>query len=299
MQQKEKSYSQFSQHGDKFVADTASVNPTAKLPPGFYKVKINQQGTLWFEVFQSNSDKILDLPSPEYDQIVTEMEKFLTPEKRKLFEKMGYIYKRSAFLHGLPGTGKTMLVNRIADLTVRRGGVVLFVDDIRLLKLGFKALDDIQPDLLKLVILEEFDELAQKYETELLTLLDGQVQTNNVIYLATTNYVHKVPKRLYRPGRFSSVIEMQFPTPKARKYYLEHKLGKDPIVPTLLEKTNGMSIDELKEIIQSVVLLENDLEKTCKRIWETRELGGKVGPSDTPAFWSDDDEGEDDSAVGF
>jgi hypothetical protein len=224
-------------------------------------------GQMWFDKKKFAYDKIIDLPSAEYTQVVNEMTRFLSAEVRTKFLEKGYIYKRSALLHGKPGTGKTMIVNRVAREIVKQGGICLWITDPNMLGLAYSILDDVQPNTLVGVIFEEFDDMARKYESTLLTLLDGQVQKHNVIYLATTNYLEKVPARLYRPGRMSSVIEVHAPTAEARRMYLEIQMGKGAEgLEERVEMTAGLSIDELKELYQSVDLLGNPINSVLLRL---------------------------------
>lgn len=277
-----KTFTSISVHGDKLVADyTAGGENIGKLPPGVYTFHFDPNtGTCWFQEFDLASDEILDLPSPEYSQITNEMAYFLQPEVREKFKKMGFIYKRSALLYGDPGTGKTCIVNRVSYDVVEQGGIVLFANEPDLLNLAFKILKDIQPETLTMVIFEEFDDLAKKYEHMFLTLLDGETQKENVMYLATTNYLDRVPKRLYRPGRFSSVIKVNFPNKEARKAYFTHKLSRSfKDLDLYVDKAKGLSIDEMKEMIQSVVILNNDLEDTLARIKATRDFTEKKDES--------------------
>lgn len=275
MKTNKKSYTSLSIYNNKYIADyTSSAEKLTQLTPGVYTLHYDgNTGTFWFQDFNAVADTILELDSPEYKQITTEMAYFLKPEVKKQFNDMGYIYKRSALLHGEPGTGKTCIVNRISKDVVKQGGVVLYVNNVQLLKIAFEVLSDLQPETLTLAVFEEFDDLARSNESNLLTLLDGEVQKENVMYLATTNYLERVPKRLYRPGRFSSVIKVNFPNAIARQQYLTYKLGDNfEHMKTFVGKTNGCSIDELKEVVQSVIILGNDLDDTLARLKATREF---------------------------
>lgn len=286
----------FMTRGDKvFVEDNFGGVPGKVITPGVYTLHVNRNtGQYWFQEFKIVSDSLLDLPSPEYTQVTREMQHFLKPATKEAFKKLGYLYKRSALLYGPPGTGKTCIVNRVAVDAVASKAIVLYTDNIGLLKVAFQVLSNTQPDTPVLVIFEEFDKMIKGSESELLTLLDGQEQKENVMYLATTNYIEKIPKRLYRPGRFSSIIEVGFPIPEARKFYFEYKLGTEhPRIQEWTEKTNGCSVDELKEIIQSIELLGGNFETTIKRIQDTRDFS--IEASDRPEKRRDRDDGDGDN----
>lgn len=246
------------------------------LTPATYVVNVrHSQSGPYITLTESkfNSDEILDIPSEEYEIVTSQMKKFLKPETKKLFKKLGYLYKRSTLLHGLPGTGKTCITSRVSKDVVESGGVVFLIrNEAAFATLAIvTAMLDISPDTTILVIIEEIDSaLSKEGETMFLNLLDGQVQRPNTMYLATTNYIDRVPARILRPGRMSSVIEVKYPDEKARKYYLEHKLGKNFDLD-LLKKSDGLSIDSLKELILATQILGQDVNNTVTRLLATQQ----------------------------
>jgi SpoVK/Ycf46/Vps4 family AAA+-type ATPase len=80
------------------------------------------------------------------------------------------------------------------------------------------------------------------------------------MYIATTNYIDKIPARVRRPGRFSSVIKVGFPNAKARAHYLSTKLKDKAMIASIVERTDGFSIDELKEVVRGVYCMGKDLD---------------------------------------
>jgi SpoVK/Ycf46/Vps4 family AAA+-type ATPase len=230
---------------------------------------------VFFEAVNFNSDEILELPSDEFKLVSGQIDTFLKPSSKVLFDQYGYIYKRSILMHGVPGTGKTILANRIANKVVSKGGIVLFNPNPQLLPKAYRALTDIEPDTKIVVIFEELDQLVKNYEEDLLTLLDGEIQKPNIIYIATTNYISKVPARIMRPGRFGSVVQIEYPNADSRRFYLNSKIGKLDTVETvedIVKKTDGFSIDEVKEVILSHKCLLMPLDEVVARIKKTKEL---------------------------
>jgi hypothetical protein len=269
MSEKKIAYKDFGISDNLYIANKQATESVDKLPPGSYKVEyIEKYDFLSFEPMNLNSDKILELPSKEFTRVVSEMKQFLEPEIKSKYNKLGFLYKRSCLLHGIPGSGKSMIVNRVAREAITNGAIVLFCSNPETIVKAFAALGDIQPHTLKLVILEEFDAAIRYYSQEpFLVLLDGQIQVDSVIYLATTNYIEKIPARLKRPGRFSSIIEVGTPNTKAREMYLTTKLGHDySEMKSWVHHTEGLTIDELKEMVQAVEILGNDFKETLERI---------------------------------
>lgn len=247
-----------------------------KLPPGHYELEyIPDIDQLIFNEVTFKHDELLELPSKEFKTVASQIDTFLTKESRDAFKKFGFIYKRSILMHGVPGTGKTCLVNRIANKVVQEGGIVLFNPAPHILPIAYKAINDIQPGTNIVVVFEELDALVRTHEETLLSLLDGEVQAENVIYLATTNFIDKVPARIMRPGRFASVVEVKYPDVKARRFYLDNKIGslcKKSEIDEIIKETKGFSIDELKEVVLSTKCLQIKLSEVCDRIRKTKEL---------------------------
>jgi hypothetical protein len=262
-------YKNYSVSENLFIANKQSSEVVPVLSAGSYKVEyIEKYDFLSFEPMNLNSDKILDLPSKEFTRVLNEMKQFLLPEVKSKYDKMGFLYKRSTLLYGKPGTGKSLIVNRVAKEAIKNGAVVLFCSQPETLVKAFSALNDTQPDVLTLVILEEFDSSIENYgQDPYLVLLDGQIQKSNIIYLATTNYIEKIPARLKRPGRFSSLVEVGTPNAKSRRMYLDTKLGTDYAeMDSWVHHTEGLTIDELKEMVQAVEILGTDFQETLERI---------------------------------
>ncbi len=291
-------FSSFNQNNDTFMGNL-NRKELATLPAGSYTIEITQEGQLQFKKYSPNYDEIIDLPSPEYDSVMEEVNIFLEPETQQTFKEYNFLYKRSLLLHGLPGTGKTVIVNRVGEKVVQRGGIILFNPDPRLLQYVFKMLDDVQPHLTTMVIFEEFEKLLEHYEDAMLTLLDGQIQKNNIMYLATTNHYELIPERLKRPGRFATIMEVQYPNDQARAAYLQKKLKASDAgeIPLWVDKTSGLSIDELKETVLSVKCLRKPLEEAVQRILAVRPGGtGSMGSVNSEEY---DGEGFDESPVLF
>jgi ATP-dependent 26S proteasome regulatory subunit len=96
-------------------------NSIPKLPSGSYQLQMNEMtGQFYFEEKKMNYDQLIDLPSSEYDQVMQEIDTFLKPNTKSKFADMGFLYKRSALLYGLPGAGKTCIVNRVSEKVIAK-----------------------------------------------------------------------------------------------------------------------------------------------------------------------------------
>lgn len=270
---KSKRYNLFVENGEEYRPYKMD-GTHLELPAGAYSPYWDHgRDQVVFNKLKLNCDNIIDLPSKEYDYVISQMRHFLSPETKQKYQDNGFLYKRSAMLHGKPGTGKTVIVNRVTQEALAKGAVVLFNPDPAYMVEFFEALEATAPDKLTLVIFEEFEDLVQKHENDLLSLLDGEVQKNNIIYLATTNYIDQIPIRMQRPGRFSSIIEVGLPTAEARSVYLKVKKIKPDLIPGWVELTEGFSVDELKETVLAVNCLDEKLPDVVTRLRDLKAKG--------------------------
>lgn len=251
--------------GEIRIVKDVAVNPA--FDPGVYECYYSNQSGFWFEKIENKSDKIIDIPSPEYRKVVRYIDAFFKPEVKSKFTELGFLYKRSFLLYGAPGTGKTVLVNRLINKVISENGIVLFNPDPRLIQMAYEQINKINPNLNVMVVFEELDELIKQHEKTLLNILDGEIQRDNMVYVATTNYIDRIPDRIKRPGRFSSKIEVKTPNAECRTFYLKTKFKSDESkIKAIVDKTNGFTIDELKEVVLATECLGENLDNVIKDI---------------------------------
>lgn len=252
---------------DKDHQPSPGIEVVGKLSPSIYRVDYDARSdTVTFVLMQTNHDELVDLPDTEYESVIAEVDIFLTPECEQRFRDVGFLHKFNILLYGEPGTGKTCIVNRVSQRIISTGGIVLFNPSPAAVKTTFEVLDAIQPETRVLVIFEEMDDHVRRDETTLLHILDGEIQKKNAMYIATTNYIEKIPARVKRPGRFSTVIEVKFPSAIAREAYLKTKLKDQNIINHIVSKTEGFSIDELKEVVRGYYCMGKNLDSYIKYI---------------------------------
>ncbi len=119
------------------------------------------------------------------------------------------------------------------------------------------------------VIWEDIDTIIANYgESQVLSILDGESQVENVVFLATTNYPERLDGRVInRPSRFDKIVKIGMPNAAARKMYLESKISelvKDGI--DLVADTEGFSIAHLKELIISTCCQDTPVAEVLDRL---------------------------------
>jgi len=274
---------------DKDHSPSPGIEIVGKLRPDVYRVDYDYNtDSVTFVTMESNHDELVDLPGTEYESVISDVDTFLTPECQARFDAVGFLHKFNILLYGAPGTGKTCLVNRVAQKVIASGGIVLFNPTPVALKTTFTALDSIQPETRVLIIFEEMDDHVRRDEATLLHVLDGEVQKKNAMFIATTNYIDKIPARVRRPGRFSTVVEVKFPNTEARRAYLKTKLKDATVIETIVERTNDFSIDELKEVVRGHYCMGKDLNSYISYV--AKNSGKEIDQKNSDDY-DDDDQG--------
>ena len=155
----------------------------------------------------------------------------------EVFDRLGVSAPRGVLLYGPPGCGKTLIARAIAHESDAKFFVVSGPEIIHKhygeseahLRKIFEQASKQGPSI---IFLDEIDAIAPKRENaagdverrvvaQLLTLMDGLKQRENVIVIAATNLPNSIDPALRRPGRFDREIEISIPDRSERLHILE------------------------------------------------------------------------------
>ena len=269
--------SQFIVNGKSF---TACANTVKELPNGYYRLYTDRNNNVVFELQYPKLNKLVVLESCDIHQIIIkDIQTFWA--SREKYAKRNKVYKRNLLLYSKPGIGKTSLINiLVKDLIDNQNGLVISLGssyEIELFTNAMNVLRTIMPDKPVIVIIEDVDNFAgshsidRQLETELLNILDGIYQYDNLVILATTNYPEYLTERyICRPSRFNRRFEFPLPNVEVRREFLIKTNLKEDIESIDLDKwlrrTEGYTIDFLKELSDAVFISGRDEEEVFDEI---------------------------------
>jgi len=251
---------------------------TLTLPCGYYHLGWSSRMEKHFlEKRNILTDKLLHFPSPVFEEILVDIKGFW--DKRDLYGKYEFAYKRGILLFGPPGCGKSSLIQLLAkNLIEKQRGIIINVsgpDDIDAFESVMTYLREIEPDRNVIAIIEDIDNFTESRESEvvtkLLNILDGAMKFDRMVIVATTNYPEKLAERVKnRPSRFDKRYRIGLPNSKIRRYYIENMLMPEDLktidVDMWVKETRLMTIDHIKELVLSVFVLGYTFEQSMESL---------------------------------
>jgi SpoVK/Ycf46/Vps4 family AAA+-type ATPase len=265
------------------------------IKPGLYELAVEQPGpfspalNVCLRRIELNADKLLELPGSLSSYVMGVVNTFLS--SREKYKQMGLLHKRGILLEGPPGSGKTATCMLVGHRIGKEGGISVFVPaGTKILPLPdvLKAIRKMHPDLFIANIMEDIDK-HNRYIDHILPMLDGEMQIDKVMHIATTNFVDKIDARLTnRPSRFDEVIRSRPPLKKEREAYIRTLFADPTAIPGLAQMVSaskGLQYAHVKEVAIATHIYGRDPVKTAAKM---RELAENKGTG----FGADNDEDE-------
>lgn len=161
------------------------------------------------------------LPQATKQLLVRDIEKFLRPSTQEFYNRNGIPYRRSYLFYGVPGTGKTSMVQALAGYFQRSVCYLMPThpemtdDSLR------DAMNRLPDDAI--VVFEDIDALFSKARENkvtrsaltfsgLLNALDGIGNPNGQIFVLTTNLRDELDHALIRNGRVDMHVGFSYAT---------------------------------------------------------------------------------------
>jgi hypothetical protein len=248
------------------------------LPPAVYQCEEDSRFGPVLVRSDISTDGLLQLPEEATIELLAEFDRFWASEQA--FRDHGFLWKRGFLLWGPPGSGKTSALNMMMHKVITRdeqSGIVVIGDaPPKLVSNCLRMTRRLEPHRPIICVLEDLDAIIQRYsESDLLALLDGSAQIDNVVFVATTNYPELLDRRFVdRPSRIDTIVYVPMPSAAARWVYLECK--EPGLSAHELEQwvklSDGFSVAHLKEMIVAVKCLGQSLESVCARLRALQEV---------------------------
>jgi len=189
----------------------------------------------------------------------------------EVFERLGIDAPKGVLLHGPPGCGKTLIARAVAHETEANffsinGPEIIhkfYGESEANLRKIFEEAARKAPSI---IFLDEIDAIAPRREkvvgdvekrvvAQLLALMDGLNQRQNVIVVAATNIPNALDPALRRPGRFDREISISIPDRNGRREILEIHTRGMPLA-------DDVDLDRLGAMTHGFV--GADLEALCR-----------------------------------
>lgn len=282
--EKKTDYTQWRRYGENSYVPSGEINTMQSVPAGVYKILYNRDWGNYLSKKEISLDELFILPQPEQGLILDDIRTFW--DRQEAFKKYKYTYKRGILLYGAPGNGKTSIINLLSlEIVSKHNGLVFYLNTPEDLSTFCTfvptILKQIEPNTPILCVLEDLETLTRHYETEILLLntLDGANQMENIVFLGCTNFPEELKDRIInRPSRFDRRYYIGPPTKEVRKMYFEKKLKEDDLktlgedgLKKWVDKTEGLSLAHLGELVKSVLCLGNTFEHVMEEFEKMKQ----------------------------
>lgn len=181
-----------------------------------------------------------------------------------LYKRLGVPHRRGLLFTGAPGTGKTMMIRRLArlcraeyDFDCRYLAINAAVDSADL-EMFFRGGSQKRPVLLILEDLESLTRETRITRSELLARLDGLEPANGTLLLATANNPGQIdPALLHRPSRFDRVWSFPLPDSRLRHRYLKDAFpdAGEEALKSISSRSSNWTLAYLKELKMTAGIL--------------------------------------------
>ena len=223
------------------------------------KIKFKDEEFGWIEKPQENRLYYTDSMS----RVKKEIKSWL--EHKKWFKDRNLKWKRGALIYGVPGTGKSALIEDIClDLRLPLVTFDLSTYDNKDFSEDWRD----KVPFGSVVLFEDFDALYEGRESVfsktranyltfdcILNCIAGVNDKDGIFIVVTTNYPDKIDEALKRPGRLDLQIELTA-LPRGGRLFIARKILKDwpALIEKLVDENEGKTAAEFENICISLAV---------------------------------------------
>ncbi len=250
------------------------------------RVSLNQRTMNIVKVYGKSYDsrvkalEIIEKPNVNMAQIgglekvIMDLEEIviLPLTKPDLFNEVGIDIPKGILLHGLPGTGKTLMAKALANkanatfISMTGSEMVrkYIGEGAGLVRSLFKMAEEKRPAI---IFIDEIDAIAssrvdlgtggerevQRTLMQLLAEMDGFNERKDICIMGATNRIDILDPAILRPGRFDRIVEVPLPDEKGREeifkiHSKKMKMEEDVCLEKLSKITEGKTGADIKSI---------------------------------------------------
>lgn len=224
------------------------------MAPGIYSCTVGQMG-MSIRRFEF-PERVQPHPSKEANLVLNYIDSFCNEEMHESINNAGFSHKLGVLCHGKQGTGKTTLMNYIANKAIEHKEAVCFYcksNESFEANLAVAEMVRQSQDSLIIFLMDEFDSFIRgsASESQFKRFLDGPDSIDNCISIACTNYLDKIPKTIKdRPSRFRIIQEIGAPGERLVKGIIQDLAAKLEIDleehKDIYKQCKGYTVDEVK-----------------------------------------------------
>jgi len=227
-----------------------------------------------------------------FEDLIAKIKWFKNPKTKQQYRRIGRIYKLNILLYGIPGSGKTSVITRLATcfkMNIALCSIVNVTDDNLMI-----ALND---DLIvkkSIVVFEDLDINCPKRSQSknkltlsgLLNVLDGPMAVDGCITIITVNNIKTLDPALIRSGRIDKIVKFDYATPyQIRSMFNLYFPDNEAILVQFLKKVKRMKLTTAT--LQTYFQLCENSDTVLKKIRDLETIIEKQQNfDDSPSFYT-------------